>query len=729
MKLKNIITLIVLIFIAFESQPQDYYYGNGIDGSPTFASELKTDGTRGIADVIDNNNKEITFINLTGSFSVNDRVLIVQMEGPDAGNYEVNKVSQNNGSSLVFTGIFLNNYIVADIVQVIRIPQYSNLTINGTKTVTCEPYNSVTGGGIVCFFVNNTLTFSDDGKVKANGKGYYGGDGGTIGPNVNTGDLGKGGLVLSDKNKRNGKDAEDYNHGHRNVSWVINYLYSNNEGGNGGAGGFKIGIAGQEGTDGASTAVLPNQFSKLLLGNGGNGGDSGDSGGAGGHGGGGGAGGYNGTDGTLGENGYSGGNGGNGGAGGGAIYIRANNVDLRNGAAVLLSNGKNGNDGQDGNGSGIGGKGGDGGNGGDGICGIYGPGAPGTPGFNGDGAGGGNGGKGGDAGMILFEYGNQQLNLSIELRGGTGGSGGIGAEPNPSTGSTGTWGTLDLDVSGCTWSYLPIITESEFICRCEDAFRHLSYCEISQYYPNDNEWAFWNLNGDILCTYNENDKELKCDVITTIDGNSTRPTETHTDIYKCELDDGGAGSGCNNCFLAIGNGTLPGNNTADYTYFDNNEYIYTKSTGYLTNNFNTCWSKCLDWRSCLYASCPQSGSDGSKGNDGDGNNNFFSRYHENSLTYRSNSTGIIETEFDYTNFKIYPNPTNNKFFVKFVAEIKKEYIFEIYSTKGEKIQTKQYISNGELTKLNFNIQSLEKGVYFLLIKSEGKSTSVKITKL
>ena len=57
--------------------------------------------------------------------------------------------------------------------EVVRVPQYLNLTISGT--ITSSPWNGTTGG-IVAFDVAGTLTFSN-GRVDVSGQGFRGGGG------------------------------------------------------------------------------------------------------------------------------------------------------------------------------------------------------------------------------------------------------------------------------------------------------------------------------------------------------------------------------------------------------------------------------------------------------------------------------------------------------------------------------------------------------------------------
>ncbi len=96
------------------------------------------------------NNAEITVINSSG-FAIEDKVLIIQMQGAvvntsnnadfgnvtdynGAGSYETATVCWVDGNQIIFENQLLNDYDPSGIVQVIKIPQYDNLIINGTLT-------------------------------------------------------------------------------------------------------------------------------------------------------------------------------------------------------------------------------------------------------------------------------------------------------------------------------------------------------------------------------------------------------------------------------------------------------------------------------------------------------------------------------------------------------------------------------------------------------------------
>ncbi|NJS15407.1 MAG: hypothetical protein HC788_13380, partial [Sphingopyxis sp.] len=136
-----------------------------------------------------------------------DLVLIYQAQGaaidtPDtaaygavsgvgsAGLWEFQTVASVSGLTVTFAnyggacGGLRNGYDAAGRPQMIRVPQYRNLTINGGATVSAQPWNGSTGG-VAAIHVSQTLT--NNGAISADGAGFRGGavDNFTTGTNVN----------------------------------------------------------------------------------------------------------------------------------------------------------------------------------------------------------------------------------------------------------------------------------------------------------------------------------------------------------------------------------------------------------------------------------------------------------------------------------------------------------------------------------------------------------------
>jgi hypothetical protein len=96
-----------------------------------------------------------------------------------AGYYEYAAVTSVNGSIFTLSKLLTNKYITTGTnqnFQVIRVPQYSALTINGTATGTA--WNSETKtGGVLALDVVGTTTFTTGSGLSMTAKGFSGGGG------------------------------------------------------------------------------------------------------------------------------------------------------------------------------------------------------------------------------------------------------------------------------------------------------------------------------------------------------------------------------------------------------------------------------------------------------------------------------------------------------------------------------------------------------------------------
>lgn len=123
-----------------------------------------------------------------------DLLLIIQVQGADidtsnsaaygavidllsAGRYEfigVTSVDQASGTISVYSGCggLKNSYDPSGHVQVIRVPQYKNLTVAAGAGITAPSWNGQTGG-IVALQVRDTITV--DGSIDVSGLGFRGG--------------------------------------------------------------------------------------------------------------------------------------------------------------------------------------------------------------------------------------------------------------------------------------------------------------------------------------------------------------------------------------------------------------------------------------------------------------------------------------------------------------------------------------------------------------------------
>lgn len=127
----------------------------------------------------------------TSGFSVGDRVLVIQMKGAtidttntanygtilnmgSAGLMEIATIqAMPNLFTILFRDKLLNAYDAADgAVQLVRIPQYTDVTV--TDTLRSDPWNPITGtGGVLILEASGTLTIHA--PIDVSGLGFYGG--------------------------------------------------------------------------------------------------------------------------------------------------------------------------------------------------------------------------------------------------------------------------------------------------------------------------------------------------------------------------------------------------------------------------------------------------------------------------------------------------------------------------------------------------------------------------
>ncbi len=396
---------------------QRAFFGDGSDGELTVTRFAYTDDLRtALAATALSGQRELKVSSAQG-FARGDEILILQMTDPGAGNYETQTVLSTGSDNLTLWGQLEHTYTV-DVVskaQILRVPQYRNVTVKSGGQLTVHTWDGETGG-VMFFRALDTVTVEAGGAVTVAGKGFPGGQGGAP---ASGGAGGAGGARGNDKTVEE-CGTQGAGDGAPGLAWTGApggagtgwYDCLGGAGGRGGLTGFpgaaaNVGTTGQGPAGGSSQGggganVSPSSLAQLILGSGGNGGRSG-AGGTGG-GGGGGGGGYHGNygdksvAGAVGGTGGAGGEGGGGGAGGGIMILRSR---------YLVNHGTlsaRGADGSPGSAGASGGKGGDGGNGGGNT-----PGAAGGGGGGGRGATGGQGGQGGSGGgggvIILASFG------------------------------------------------------------------------------------------------------------------------------------------------------------------------------------------------------------------------------------------------------------------------------------------------------------------------------------
>jgi hypothetical protein len=126
----------------------------------------------------------------TSGFVVDDEILLIQIQnssGGEAGTYEFKHISSIIGNDITLTSPLDNSYysgsfdtVDATAFQIVRVPQYTSVTIDSGSSITAPAWDGYTGGIVV--FRAETVTINNGGSIDVSEKGYRGG---AYGPNNN----------------------------------------------------------------------------------------------------------------------------------------------------------------------------------------------------------------------------------------------------------------------------------------------------------------------------------------------------------------------------------------------------------------------------------------------------------------------------------------------------------------------------------------------------------------
>ncbi len=193
---KYIFYILIILGLVFSSNKNAIAYPDGKDGARnvTALGTVLNDYTY----ITSNINLGDTSISVnSGSLNVNnstplangDLILIIQMQGASintsdsvsygnvtsynsSGLYEFVYVKSVSGNIITLGCGTRNSYSVSGKTQVIRVPQYTDLTISGSSSVTAPAWNGQTGGIVAVKTTNSTAI---NGSINVAGLGFRGG--------------------------------------------------------------------------------------------------------------------------------------------------------------------------------------------------------------------------------------------------------------------------------------------------------------------------------------------------------------------------------------------------------------------------------------------------------------------------------------------------------------------------------------------------------------------------
>ncbi len=253
--------------------------GDGRDGDLNVAASTTkyADDVRSSVTTTATLGGSILTVQSSTGFTQGDKVLVIQMQGINAGVNETSTIQNIAGSNLTMLTALKNTYTVGGggVVQIIKILQYRNVTIDGT--LTAHAWDGSTGG-IVIFKASGTLVVN--GTINLTGLGFRKGTSDCCSQDS------FGGEGIYGQLRQNAANGNGAGAGHQAA-----------EGGPGGGGGGNVLTPGESGFPGGhpnapagqgGLAIDNSNFTKLVLGGGGGAGGRAYSnpGGAGGNGGG-----------------------------------------------------------------------------------------------------------------------------------------------------------------------------------------------------------------------------------------------------------------------------------------------------------------------------------------------------------------------------------------------------------------------------------------------------------
>ncbi|MDX9703080.1 MAG: CARDB domain-containing protein [Candidatus Auribacterota bacterium] len=166
-----------------------FFCGNAL------AADLQLNGTTTTIDSVRSqvqgtNNSGTTSVGVANGslFTAGSKILIITMQGAQAGQYEFNTISSINTNTLNLQTSLANTYNTN--AQVIEVTEYDNVAITNSSILTCSEWNGSTGGVLVVKATNLTLDSSS--FIDVTGKGFLTSTGLGAGLNV-TGSSGGGG--------------------------------------------------------------------------------------------------------------------------------------------------------------------------------------------------------------------------------------------------------------------------------------------------------------------------------------------------------------------------------------------------------------------------------------------------------------------------------------------------------------------------------------------------------
>ncbi len=156
-------------------------FGTGADGDITVTSGMTfyTDDVRTALAFSAPNEQPNLLVSSTAGFAIGQEVLVIQVQGTGAGNYEFATIAGISGSYLTLSKNLVNYYNSYQVdgfshAQVIRVMNYHDVIVQSGGVLTAHAWDGNTGG-ILAFRASGSVNIA--GILQSNGKGFRGGSG------------------------------------------------------------------------------------------------------------------------------------------------------------------------------------------------------------------------------------------------------------------------------------------------------------------------------------------------------------------------------------------------------------------------------------------------------------------------------------------------------------------------------------------------------------------------
>ena len=233
-------------------------FGTGVDGDLTIGSGQTsyTDNTRSSLAATASSGQNQMSLSSASGFAAGREVLIIQMQGTGAGNYEFGTIASVNVNTLILNDTLNNAYTVGgnSKAQVLQVPYFRSVAVANGGNLTAHTWDGSTGS-VISFKVNGLLDVQLGGSIDARAIGFRGGQERVEAWPAQTGESYVGPSTYSQSANGGGGGG------------------GNNEGSGGGGGYANVGGVGSgSGPGAAGGAYGTPDLSRVFLGSGGGGG-------------------------------------------------------------------------------------------------------------------------------------------------------------------------------------------------------------------------------------------------------------------------------------------------------------------------------------------------------------------------------------------------------------------------------------------------------------------------